>query len=45
MSAHPWLTDEHRRFQPRVREFALARIAPAYPNAQELLRAVSPDGG
>ena len=24
---------------------ALARIAPAYPNAQELLRAVSPDGG
>ena len=24
---------------------ALVRIAPAYPNAQELLRAVSPGGG
>jgi butyryl-CoA dehydrogenase len=28
MSAAPWLTEEHRRFQARVREFALARIAP-----------------
>jgi len=28
MSIEPWLTDEHRRFQARVREFALAKIAP-----------------
>src|SRR6185295_18590322 len=28
MGSNPWLSDEHRRFQARVRDFALERIVP-----------------